>query len=32
MPGDISEELEWKPKDWEDAKRPDPIDGFGRVG
>ena len=28
----ISKMLEWKPKNQEDAKRPDPIDGLGRVG
>ena len=32
MPEDISEVLESKPKDQEDAKRPDPIDGLGKVG
>ena len=32
MSEDISELLEWKPKNQEDAKRPDPIDGLGRVG
>ena len=32
MSEDISEVLEWKPLDQEDEKRPDSIDGHGKIG